>query len=162
MEDYGGHDRAVGITIKPSNIPELYLRMDKLLGGGSVGSSSRSKEIISIDAYVTFDDLIGMISQISTISPLGRGNSEPVFCLKSVGFTGTGRYFGAENNHFISYIISCSGARFEVVIFNYASKNFRIDSDEKYDIVFTHHIRKSVFQNVVIQIYSVIFRQVCN
>ena len=79
LEKFGGHHQAVGLTIRPENIPDFFKRLKK-----SVAERLRDmpEPVLTIDAELQLGDLtMATLEDISVLEPFGKGNPFPRFAL---------------------------------------------------------------------------------
>ncbi len=79
LEKYGGHHQAVGVTVRPENIPALFERLKKTV-------ADRLQEIpepeIQLDAELKSKELtLETLADISRLEPFGKGNPLPKFAM---------------------------------------------------------------------------------
>ena len=96
FEQYGGHGKAAGLTIKKENFEKLkkYLNTeaDKML------TEENLTKIVSIDATIESKDLtVELIEDMQKLGPFGEGFPEPIF---GINFNYTDIYkMGKEKQH---------------------------------------------------------------
>jgi single-stranded-DNA-specific exonuclease len=81
--NYGGHEKAAGVTIPPDN----YIKFKEEIGKYAEEHISESDLIqdLTVDSYVGPDQLNeSMIQMIARIGPFGEANPEPVIAMEKV------------------------------------------------------------------------------
>ena len=94
---FGGHEAAVGVTLKTKDIPAfaeaLCAYLDKL-------PEDDFHPLIEIDACVDLDELtLDTVGALKQVAPFGQENPTPCFLARDVLLTHC-RAVGAEKNHF--------------------------------------------------------------
>lgn len=79
LEKYGGHHQAVGVTVRPENIPAFFERLKKTV-------ADRLREMpepsLEIDAELKPEELtLETLADISRLEPFGKGNPFPKFAI---------------------------------------------------------------------------------
>jgi single-stranded-DNA-specific exonuclease len=81
--NYGGHEKAAGVTIPPENFNRFKEDIQKF-ARENVSESNLIQELV-IDSYIGTDQLNeSTIQMIGNIGPFGEGNPEPVIVLEKV------------------------------------------------------------------------------
>lgn len=82
LEKYGGHEMAVGLTLKQENVEAFRQEFEK------VAKESHIDEIlpvIYIDGIMIAEDLkINLVKQLKQLEPFGEGNKMPLFVYKGL------------------------------------------------------------------------------
>jgi len=82
LEKYGGHEMAVGLSLKKENFEKFKNKFQE------IASQSNIEEIIPIikvDAEITSNDLqINKIKELKMLEPFGEGNKLPIFLYKNL------------------------------------------------------------------------------
>ena len=82
LEKYGGHEMAVGLTLKEENFEGFRQAFEQ------IGQKEKVEEILPIvyiDGCVTGDDMKPeFIKQLNCLEPFGEGNKVPLFVYKNV------------------------------------------------------------------------------
>ncbi|MDB4972197.1 MAG: Single-stranded-DNA-specific exonuclease RecJ [Myxococcaceae bacterium] len=78
LDKFGGHDAAVGLTIRSERIPQLREAFDEACAELSV--SVADEEQIAVDARLDGAGyMVPLAAELSLLEPLGESNPEPVF-----------------------------------------------------------------------------------
>jgi single-stranded-DNA-specific exonuclease len=81
--DFGGHENAAGFEIEEKNYAKLKERL--LAEAASRISAEDLIPKINIDAEIGGGDInIGIIKELETLAPFGKGNEEPVFMTRNL------------------------------------------------------------------------------
>lgn len=82
LEKYGGHEMAVGVTLKEENFEDFKKEFEK------IAKESKLEEIqaiIHIDGIVKQEDMsIEFIKELKRLEPFGEGNKMPLFAYKGL------------------------------------------------------------------------------
>ncbi|MDP1845306.1 MAG: single-stranded-DNA-specific exonuclease RecJ [Candidatus Moranbacteria bacterium] len=78
VEKYGGHSQAMGLKIKPENLPKFEKRLEKLIK--DVYNEEAWGKAIHVDAEIATEKIDwDLFSETRKLEPFGEGNREPVF-----------------------------------------------------------------------------------
>ncbi|MBR6504678.1 MAG: single-stranded-DNA-specific exonuclease RecJ [Clostridia bacterium] len=82
LEKYGGHEMAVGLSLKKENFKKFQEKFQK------IASESNIEEIIpviKIDAEININDIeINKVKELKMLEPFGEGNKLPTFLYKNL------------------------------------------------------------------------------
>ncbi len=82
LEKYGGHEMAVGLSLKEENFENFKKEFEKIARESNIGEIT---PVIYIDGVLTADDLkIENIKQLNQLEPYGEGNKMPLFAYKGL------------------------------------------------------------------------------
>lgn len=90
---FGGHERAVGLTLSAENLETLTATFEAI--GLEETVSPDEEPVLDIETDITLDDLGGELAgELAKLAPFGEGNPEPVFAchglrVLSAGCVGT-------------------------------------------------------------------------
>lgn len=88
LQQWGGHPRAVGVTVAPENIPALQ----EAFAAGvrrECGSEHPPEPELSLSAWVSPEEVTGrLMEELGRMEPFGMGNPRPVFGLRAVRLAG--------------------------------------------------------------------------
>lgn len=80
---FGGHSVAAGLTLKSTQLPELKIRLEKLIAAQLTPDDLRPK--IKIDGEVAMSDLTKkFITDLEHLEPFGNSNDQPIFYIHDV------------------------------------------------------------------------------
>jgi len=131
--DFGGHESAAGFEIDADKIPELAGRLKK-----EANKKISVEELvprISIDAEIGSADIsMGLLKELETLSPFGKGNPEPVFLTKGLKLSNW-RHVG-KGSH-LKAKFSSGRAMLDVIGFGMGEYASMLDFSSSYDIVYT-------------------------
>lgn len=83
LEAYGGHKGAAGLTIKEDNIDPFRDMINKMAADNL--ENRKLIPAVCIDCELPFADInMHMVDTINSMEPFGAGNSEPLFCSRSL------------------------------------------------------------------------------
>lgn len=138
LENFGGHKKAAGLTIKNSQMKNLYDRLliladQKLKVEDLVGK-------IRIDAKIDLDQInFDFYKKLKKLEPFGMGNPRPVFMLEKVMVQNI-RTIGQEGKH-----IKFKVGGLDVIGFNFGHLITKIKENDIIDMVFT--IDENIWQD---------------
>ncbi len=94
--DYGGHQRAVGLTLKTSDIPEFRKTINKY-SEGKIDPALKASSLF-IDAEINAEDLtLDTVSSLCALEPYGTDNPPPLFSMKNVSLLEQPRIVGQDH-----------------------------------------------------------------
>jgi single-stranded-DNA-specific exonuclease len=84
LERFGGHEGAVGLTLLQQDIDSFKTLFDKAICNQMSTKKLSSAPSLLLDGEISLDELSDpqFLAAYSRLAPFGRGNEEPVFCLK--------------------------------------------------------------------------------
>jgi len=157
LENFGGHTYAVGLSMKPENIPAFAERFEKYVAENITPAQLRPTH--EIDADLSFDDInLDMLHFLRRMNPFGPGNQKPVFRTSGVRDAGTSKIVGKQSEHIKLDITNAEGAHtVNAIAFNMADKFPQIAEGKPFTIVYTieenkHHASGSPIQLLVKEI----------
>lgn len=129
---FGGHARAVGMSIEESKIDEFKKRMYKLCKD-SIKDEDKKKSV-EIECEVNdFDISLEFYNYINKLKPFGFGNPEPIFVLKNSKLDEV-RKIGKQLNHLMFNISSLGKKLRHAVWFKSSDYEDKIDSSKRYNL----------------------------
>ena len=157
LENFGGHTYAVGLSMKPENIPAFAERFERYVAENI--TPSQLKPTHEIDADVELDDVnLDMLHFLRRLNPFGPGNQKPVFRTRGVRDAGTSKVVGRTNEHIKLDLRQGESERVvSAIAFNQADKFGRIAAGEPFTVVYTveenkHHAAGSPIQLLIKEI----------
>ena len=82
LEKYGGHEMAIGLSLKRENFEKLQEKFEKYVTQKDI---SGILPIIEIDKIITLKDLnINIVKELDMLEPFGEANKRPVFVYKNL------------------------------------------------------------------------------
>lgn len=130
---YGGHEQAVGLSIKFDDIEEFRDKINTY-----AAEILKSEEIIprlNIDLELNEQDItLDLAEQLELMEPFGYGNPKPVFVCKNLSLNSI-RTVGNQNKH-LKMSFNYKGNQIEAIGFNFGSYIKQLNSAQFLDIVF--------------------------
>ncbi len=115
LEQFGGHEYAAGLTIRPENLMEFRRRMDKIASGDL--SNQDFKPELSIDCKLDLSDIdMRFWKLLSQFEPFGPGNLRPTFVSQGVRVVGVPTIVGS--GHLKMKVAQNGSGVFDVIGFN--------------------------------------------
>lgn len=130
LENFGGHKKAAGLTIKNSQMKNLYDRLliladHKLKADDLIGK-------IRIDAKIKLNQItFNFYNKLKKLEPFGMGNPRPVFMLEKVSVSNI-RTIGQEGKH-----LKFKVGDLDVIGFNLGRLISKIKDGDKIDLAFS-------------------------
>ena len=82
LEKYGGHEMAVGLSLKKENFENFKNKFQKIASQSSI---EEIIPIIKVDAEINLNDLqINKIKELKMLEPFGEGNKLPIFLYRNL------------------------------------------------------------------------------
>lgn len=154
LENFGGHTYAVGLSMKPENIPAFAERFERYVAENITEAQLHPTH--EVDADLTFDDInLEMLHFLRRLNPYGPGNQKPVFRTSGVRDAGTSKVVGRRDEHIKLDITDAAGSHVvNAIAFNMSDKFSQIASGRPFTIVYTieenkHHAAGSPIQLLV-------------
>ena len=137
LENFGGHTYAVGLSMKPENIPAFTERFERYVAENI--TDAQLEPVHEIDTDLAFDDInLEMLHFLRRLNPFGPGNQKPVFRTINVRDTGTSKIVGKQNEHIKLDITDEAGERvISAIAFNMADKFPQIAEGKPFSIIYT-------------------------
>ncbi len=130
LEEFGGHEKAAGMTIKAKNFPEFEKRI--LDRANKILSSENLRKKIKVDAHISANDITkDLIAQIEKFAPFGEANPKPKFAVNDLTVQDV-RVLGAEGKHLK---IKFKNHNFEAIGFGMGGRASEIFAGSKVDIL---------------------------
>lgn len=83
-ERFGGHEQAVGLTVKAELLPEVFRRVNEYADRQKL----RGSHELHIDGFLQPQDVnLDIVDEFLPLEPFGRGNSLPYFCMRNLTIT---------------------------------------------------------------------------
>lgn len=96
--EYGGHDYAAGLTLKPEHLPAFIDRFDKAVL--SSVSSDTLEPFIDVDAEMRLSELDERFwAVLKQFEPFGQDNPSPVFVARNLDLVGPVAGVGRKRDH---------------------------------------------------------------
>ncbi len=130
---FGGHEQAVGLTIKTENIRKLT---DELNCRFNIKDIELITEpILNIDLELNQDDIsLELAKQLELMEPFGYGNTKPVFACKNLQIQ-TSRTVGSDFKH-LKLRLKSRENNIEAIGFNFGGYKEDLDMASIMDIAF--------------------------
>lgn len=145
VEKFGGHAFAAGVLVATDRLEEFrdaFCReVDRFLEDHAFDES------IEIDCTLREEDLtLDRVRELEKLSPFGRGNETPVFCMRSVYLQDA---TPTSNGNHMRLVFQCGYFRVTAFYFNVSPAAFCYQPGERLDLVFevdinTYNGRQSV------------------
>ncbi|MDR0728436.1 MAG: single-stranded-DNA-specific exonuclease RecJ [Puniceicoccales bacterium] len=99
LESWGGHPLAVGISLKPENVPLFQKAFQESVRAFRQKLSGAGDELL-IAQTLSLEDIDGpFLADLENLRPFGQDNPEPVFALKGVHLDRAAEPFGKNRKH---------------------------------------------------------------
>ena len=150
LVNFGGHTYAAGLTLRWDDIPEFRRRFQEFVDEHIMPEQQEAN--INVDAIIDFKDISKRLyNDLKRFSPLGPGNTKPLFCTKAVYDYGTSKVVGREQEHIkLELVDSKSSTVVNGIAFGQSAAARYIKSKRSFDIVYT--IEDNVFKRNQVQL----------
>lgn len=109
---YGGHKKAVGLSLKPENLAEFQRRICALAANVQLAPKEVELSCLLDEDSLTLD----LVHDLRVLEPYGEGFAEPVFGLRAR--PDSVKFMGAENQH---VKLTCSKSGLSIIGWNQAN-----------------------------------------
>ncbi|MBQ1704545.1 MAG: single-stranded-DNA-specific exonuclease RecJ [Clostridia bacterium] len=135
LEKYGGHELAVGLTVKRENLEALR---DALEECAACGGEEEIVPCVNVDCRVEPEELtVAAVKGLSVMEPFGMGNPQPVFLMNEVRIE---EITPISHDRHIKLHLSKNGRCFNAFVFGMGAKSCRFVKGDLLDIVFSAEI----------------------
>ena len=137
LENFGGHTYAVGLTMRPENVPAFKDRFEKYVEEHI--REEQTEASIDISAVIDFRDITKKFrSDLKRFNPFGPGNPKPIFCTKHVDDYGASKVVGREQEHIkLELVDDKSNTIVNGIAFGQSSQARYIKTKRAFDICYT-------------------------
>lgn len=137
LENFGGHTYAVGLSMKPENIPAFAERFEKYVEENI--TAAQMKPTHEVDADLKFEDInLEMLHFLRRLNPYGPGNQKPVFRTSGVLAADTSKVVGKADEHIKLDLVNPEGTHaVSAIAFNQAEKFPIVVSGKPFTIIYT-------------------------
>lgn len=106
--EFGGHDYAAGLSLKPDDLPEFITQFDAAIAG--TVTEGALEPVVEVDAEMHLSDLDTRFwAVLKQFEPFGQDNPPPVFLSRSLDVIGPVATVGRKRDH-IKFSVRASGA----------------------------------------------------
>lgn len=135
LEKYGGHELAVGLTVRRENLEALRQALEDYAFSGEVEDVTPS---ISVDCRVQPEELsLSEVQGLSVLEPFGMGNSQPVFMMSDVQIE---EITPISHDRHVKLHLSKNGRYFYAFAFGMGARSCRFVKGDTLDIAFSAEI----------------------
>jgi len=135
LEKYGGHELAVGLTVRRENLEELRDALE------AYAADTQTEEIVpcvNVDCRVEPEELtLREVRGLSAMEPFGMGNPQPVFLMNDVRIE---EITPISHDRHIKLHLSRKGRSFYAFVFGMGAKSCQFVKGDLLDIVFSAEI----------------------
>ncbi len=130
--NYGGHQKAAGLTIREDKFPEFRERFVEY--ANQILSEQDLIPEITIDSFVDIDQVhLNMAQAIAELGPFGEGNPEPMFAFESVTLR---EMYPLSNGKHLKLIIQKGNQMYECIWWNSGEYKDDLNFGQQVDIAF--------------------------
>jgi single-stranded-DNA-specific exonuclease len=135
--NYGGHEKAAGVTIAEENIDELRDRLDEFCHEESV----EQKASLKLDFEVEKPELLTVanVEALGSLEPFGPGNTQPNLCIADARLAvlqsvGSGKH--------TRLVVEKSGRTLDCIFFSMPTSELRLKEGMRVDVAFEPRINE--------------------
>jgi len=137
LENFGGHAKAAGLTIKNENLPKLFKKVLEIADRILVKDDLLPK--IMIDAELQSEDInFDLVEDLKKLEPFGLANSKPIFMMSKI-VAKNPKTIGQDNKH-----LKFSIGSFDAIAFGFADF-LQNTIEQEIDIVF--NLEENIWNN---------------
>lgn len=135
IEQFGGHKYAAGLTLLEENYPEFKKQFEEVVKN-TIPDELLHPEL-RIDLEISLSDITPKFYRILKLfAPFGPGNMKPVFMVKNVKDTGSGKRVGNDQTH-LKLQVTDGIATFDAIGFGMGNYYQDMKTGKPFDIAFT-------------------------
>ena len=135
LEKYGGHELAVGLTVKRENLEALRNALEEC---ATVDREEEITPCVNVDCRVEPQELtLREVRGLSALEPFGMGNPQPVFLMNDVRIE---EITPISHDRHIKLHLSKQGRNFYAFVFGMGAKSCQFVKGDLLDIVFSAEI----------------------
>lgn len=135
LEKYGGHELAVGLSVKRENLPALRAALE------AYAQSAETEEIvpcISVDCVTEPEQLTEKeVNGLSVMEPFGMGNPQPAFLIRGMRVE---EITPISHDRHVKLFLTKNGASFQGIVFGMGAKSCRFVRGDLLDVVFSPEV----------------------
>ncbi|ASQ91714.1 single-stranded-DNA-specific exonuclease RecJ [Prosthecochloris sp. GSB1] len=114
LDEFGGHDAAAGVTLRPENIAGFRREFDRICSE-RLSVDQRQKELL-IDSPLSLGEVTGnFLNVLGQFGPFGLGNREPLFLSSGLRLSGLPRLLKGKHVKFA--VRDVQGGIYDVIAF---------------------------------------------
>ena len=135
LEKYGGHELAVGLTVRREHLEELRQALEDYALSGEVEDVV---PCVSVDCRVEPEELtLPEVRGLSALEPFGMGNPQPVFLMNDVRIE---EITPISHDRHVKLHLSKNGKYFYAFVFGMGARSCQFVKGDLLDIVFSAEI----------------------
>lgn len=137
LENFGGHDYAAGLTLKPENVEVFAQRFEEVVA--HTIEPAQLVPQIDVDVEIRLKDITQVFfDNLKRCHPFGPGNPKPVFVTRNVYDFGTSKVVGRHREHLMLELIESDSPKIiRGIAFGKGHLLNRIKSSQPFDICYT-------------------------
>lgn len=82
LEKYGGHEMAVGLSLKEENLDKFKEKFEQIAKQSNL---NEIQPVIYVDSQISSEDMnVELVRQLKKLEPFGEGNKVPIFAYKGL------------------------------------------------------------------------------
>lgn len=144
LVQFGGHNQAAGITLRPEDLAGFRKKFDKICAG-LLPADKRQKELV-IDSSLQLEEITAnFMNVLDQFAPYGFGNREPVFETSAVVLAGRPRLL--KEKHVKFSVRDGNGRLFDVIGFDRKDVFQLLDADPGMRFSMAYSLEKRSWNN---------------
>jgi len=138
LDNYGGHEKAAGVTVAEDNIQELHRRISKYYFD-SIDAVSGPK--LDLDFVVEKPELLTLenIEALTCLEPFGSGNPPPCLCILGAVLSSTQSIGAGKHSRLV---VEKSGKSLDCIFFSVPVDNLGVREGRLVDVAFEPQINE--------------------
>lgn len=138
LVQFGGHELAAGLSIKPENIKSFDEKINQI-------SCEIDEDVfvprINADTSIDVDEInVESIESLRALEPYGQNNPEPTFVVEGIKLVYS-KTVGSNGNH-MRLIFQEGDLKYDAIAFNVSDSRIFLSLNDLYDIIFTLEINE--------------------
>jgi single-stranded-DNA-specific exonuclease len=137
LENFGGHDYAVGLSLKKENL-EAFTERFLNLAAEEIDTGEMIPQL-DVDMVLNLKDITAkLLNEVKKMNPFGPDNPKPIFCSLNVKDYGTSKLVGKDNEHIkLELVDSSTQTPVHAIAFGMYQHNEHIKSMKSFNICYT-------------------------
>ena len=135
LEKHGGHELAVGLTVRRENLPVLRQALEEY---AETDQTEEAVPCIQVDCETEPDSItLQEVHDLSVMEPFGMGNPQPAFLIRRMRLE---EITPISHDRHAKFYLSKDGHSFQGIVFGMGAKSCRFVRGDLVDVVFAPEI----------------------
>ena len=135
LEKYGGHELAVGLTVRRENLPALRAALEEY---ACSDQQEEAVPCVQVDCETTPDRLTPEeVRDLAVMEPFGMGNPQPAFLMRGMRIE---EITPISHDRHAKFYLNKDGTSFQGIVFGMGAKGCNFVRGDRVDVVFSPEI----------------------